>query len=263
MNVWLKKKWLKNLVFAGVCAVLSSCSVFPQTSQSQKTNQENSSVNLVSATLSKSNEDSFLSSTELLLLVTTPEEIKLREQQVQILQELEKYSRLHFQAGVGTMEELSEIVYFHLDKKIELLQAKNLLQLKEQKSTLSPQPSRLQQANLADSNAFFSEVSQSKPTMENLSVKLVSATLSEPQEYSVSLPTSTQLIPLVITPEEIQLREQQVLAAKEMEKDSELLKQAGLGGKNDVLRANSFRLSSEIDLLQAKQLLKLKQQGEL
>ncbi|MGL6340470.1 MAG: hypothetical protein ACRC80_15185, partial [Waterburya sp.] len=221
MNVWLKEKWLKNLIFTGVCATLSNCSVSPQASQLQQPNKvtqskpaiENSSVKLASATLSKSEEDYFPSSAEILLLIITPEEIQLREQQAQLLQEWKRLSRLKFQAGTGTQEEMSEVVYISYHKKIELLQAKNLLQLKEQKSTLSRQPSHLRQANLADSNAFFSEVSQSKPIMENLSVKLVSATLSESQEYS--FPSSAEILLLIITPEEIQLREQQAQLLQE------------------------------------------------
>jgi hypothetical protein len=105
-----------------------------------------------------------------------------------------------------------------------------------------------------------------KPTIENLSVKLVSATLSEldePQKDSFLLSTSPRLIPLVISPEEIQLREQLLQTAKEVEKDTELLEQAGLGGRSDVIRGNVLRLESEIELLQAKQLLQLKQQEEL
>jgi hypothetical protein len=167
MNVWLKEKWLKNLVFASVCAVLSNCSVSPQTSQLQQPNKvtqsklaiKNSSVNSVSATLSEYEEDSFPSSTELFLLVITPEEIQLRERQIELTEEWVRLMRLQFQAGTKTMEEVSEAVYFHWQKKIELLQAKNLLQLKEQENTLSPQPSRLEEAKLLDSNAFFSEVS--------------------------------------------------------------------------------------------------------
>jgi hypothetical protein len=134
MNVWLKKKWLKNLVFAGVCAVLSSCSVFPQTSQPQKTNKENSSANLVSETLSEYEEDLFLSSTELLLLVTTPEEIELREQQFEATKEIEKDAELLEQTGLGlrSRADVLRANSLRLSSKIELLQAKQLLQLKQQ-----------------------------------------------------------------------------------------------------------------------------------
>jgi hypothetical protein len=271
MNVWLKKKWLKNLIFTGVCATLSNCSVSPQASQLQQPNKvtqskpaiENSSVKLVSATVSKSEEDSFPSSTEILLLVITPEEIQLREQQLELTEEWVRFSRLYFQAGTGTQEEVIEAAYFHWHKKIELLQAKNLLQLKKQESTLSPQPARLEEAKLPDSHASLSEVSQSKPTIENLSVKLVSATLSKSEEDSFPTSTSTQFIPLVITPEEIQLREQQLQAAKQTVKDAELIEGAGLGRRSEVIRANIFRFDSEIELLQAKRLLQLKQQREL
>jgi hypothetical protein len=275
MTVWLKKKWLKSLLLVGACATLSTIlfkfNVSPQTSQLQQldlVSQSKSVTKLVSTTLSKSEEDLFSSSNELLIFLVTPEEIKLREQQLELTEEWVRFMRTRFQSGTGTMEELSEVVYFHSQKKIELLQSKNLLQLKEEENTLSPQPSRLEEAKLANSNAVFSEVLQLKPTRENLSVEnvsvqLVSATLSEldePQKDSFLLATSPRLIPLVISPEEIQLREQQLQAVKQIEKDAELLESAGLVRRSDVMRANILRLESEIELLQAKQLLKLKQE---
>jgi len=78
----------------------------------------------------------------------------------------------------------------------------------------------------------------------------------------VSILSSAQLIPLAITSEEIMLREQQVKIAKRIEEFRKgWFEQPGSRvGLDDLLRETYRRLDSEIQLLQAKELLKLKQQ---
>lgn len=70
------------------------------------------------------------------------------------------------------------------------------------------------------------------------------------------------IIPSVISAEEITIREQQITIAKQSERLVEVRSQAGLGTQLDINRAKYFRLTNEIQLLQAKQLLALKQQAE-
>jgi hypothetical protein len=61
----------------------------------------------------------------------TSEEIVIREQQIQILKELESTFKLKIQAGVGSKEDLLSLKYFRLTNQVQLLQAKQLLRLKK------------------------------------------------------------------------------------------------------------------------------------
>jgi len=126
--------------------------------------------------------------------------------------------------------------------------------------TLSPQISQPQQTNSAYSNIPFSEVSQPQPTTGSLSSKPSLATSSTLEEVSVL--SSSQLIPSAITSEEVMLRQQQVKIAKEIEKITKFwMEQPGSRiGREEYLLKTYYRLDSEIQLLQAKQLLQLKQQ---
>jgi hypothetical protein len=125
---------------------------------------------------------------------------------------------------------------------------------------LSPQISQSQQTNSPYSNISFSEVSQPQPTNGSLSSKLSLATSSILEEVSVL--SSAQLIPSAITSEEIMLREQQVKIAKEIERATKIwMEQPGSTIQlEEYLLTTYRRLDSEIQLLQAKQLLQLKQQ---
>ena len=62
----------------------------------------------------------------------TKEEITLRERQVRIAEEDERYVESKFQAGVAGLKEKRIAEYFVLSNKIKLLQAKELLRLKQQ-----------------------------------------------------------------------------------------------------------------------------------
>ena len=62
----------------------------------------------------------------------TQEEIVLRERQVKIAEEDERYVESKFQAGVAGLKEKRIAEYFVLSNKIKLLQAKELLRLKQQ-----------------------------------------------------------------------------------------------------------------------------------
>lgn len=62
----------------------------------------------------------------------TKEEIALRERQVKIAEEDQRYVDGQFQAGVAGLKEKYAVEYFVLSNKIKLLQAKELLRLKQQ-----------------------------------------------------------------------------------------------------------------------------------
>ena len=67
------------------------------------------------------------------------------------------------------------------------------------------------------------------------------------------------VIPSVITSEEVAIREQQIKIINEFELRSRLRIQAGVGSQEDLLAMKYFRLTNQIQLLQAKQLLRPKQ----
>jgi hypothetical protein len=114
-------------------------------------------------------------------------------------------------------------------------------------NTLSPQTSEPKQINPADSDTTSPKSSQPNP--------------SPPASFEAEEITSpAQLIPSAITPEEVNLREQQVQLAKEIDRLQGLYEKAGLSTRKDTLRETYRRLNSEIQLLQAKQLFRLKQQ---
>lgn len=80
---------------------------------------------------------------------------------------------------------------------------------------------------------------------------------------SSETPLSTiSIIPLVISKKEIAMREKQVKIAQEYKREAEGRFRAGVGSMIDIHRAEYFILSNQIQLLQAKQLLQLKQQQE-
>jgi hypothetical protein len=71
---------------------------------------------------------------------------------------------------------------------------------------------------------------------------------------------SAPVIPSVVTNEEITMREQQIELAKDIEYWEQKRSQAGMGSAIDQDQAKYFRLTNEIQLLQAKQVLQQKQQ---
>jgi hypothetical protein len=90
-----------------------------------------------------------------------------------------------------------------------------------------------------------------------------------PAQLPISLYSSDELtflpvpvIPSVVTPEEIVMREEQVKIVQEFKRYAKLRAEAGLGTQNNIFSADYFFLSNQIQLLQAKQLLQLKQQQE-
>jgi len=64
--------------------------------------------------------------------VVSKEEIAMREEQVKIAQENKRMAKLWFNSGYGTQINIRRAEYFLLSNKIQLLQAKKLLQLKQQ-----------------------------------------------------------------------------------------------------------------------------------
>jgi hypothetical protein len=150
---WVKEKWMKNLIFVCVFITLFSCiAFFPQISQSQQTNLGylNISSSKVSPpqpitespslkpslTMSSTLEDvSILSSAQLIQLAITSEEIMLREQQVKIAKQIEENAQI-IASGPGYSgppEYVLQATYNRLNSEIQLLQAKELLKLKQQK----------------------------------------------------------------------------------------------------------------------------------
>ncbi|WDD30193.1 hypothetical protein PQG02_00555 (plasmid) [Nostoc sp. UHCC 0926] len=90
-----------------------------------------------------------------------------------------------------------------------------------------------------------------------------------PAELPISSYSSDELtflpvsvIPSIVTPEEIVMREEQVKIVQEYKRLAENRVQAGVGTQISKLGADYFTLSNQIQLLQAKQLLQLKQQQE-
>ncbi|MBW4599709.1 MAG: hypothetical protein KME29_08845 [Calothrix sp. FI2-JRJ7] len=75
----------------------------------------------------------------------------------------------------------------------------------------------------------------------------------------VGLPSTASIIPSIITPQEIAIREEQLKIAQELERLATLRNQAGVMTRFQLLQVTHYRLTNEIQLLQAKQLL---QQGK-
>jgi hypothetical protein len=119
---------------------------------------------------------------------------------------------------------------------------------------------------LAGCNTLSSQApkTESTPQQKADNPSPISSPVSPVTEHEQQLRdlSSAEVVLLAITPEEVELREQQVKTAKEIEKLGKLRNQAGLGGLQDPLKDTYQRLNSEIQLLQAKQLLQLKQQQE-
>lgn len=62
--------------------------------------------------------------------VITSGEIAIREQQIQILNDLESTFKMKLKAGIGSQEDLLALKYFRLTNQIQLLQAKQLVRPK-------------------------------------------------------------------------------------------------------------------------------------
>jgi hypothetical protein len=150
---WIKEKWLKNLLFVCVFITLFGCiAFFPKISQSQQINLAYSNISSSkvsqlqptteslslkpSLTMSSTLKDVLiLSSAQLIPLAITSEEIMLREQQVKIAKRIEEYTKswLELPGSKLTLDNLLRETYRRLDSEIQLLQAKELLKLKQQK----------------------------------------------------------------------------------------------------------------------------------
>ncbi|MDZ8025554.1 MAG: hypothetical protein RMX97_12825 [Nostoc sp. DedQUE11] len=156
---WVKEKWLKNLIFVCVFITILSCiALSPQISQPQQTNSAYSNIpfsevsqpQLITGSLSSNpslatsytlEEVSVLSSSQLIPSAITSEEVMLREQQVKIAKEIEQITKLRLEQPNSTMitEDYLLTTYRRLDSEIQLLQAKQLLQLKQQKGDAASQ----------------------------------------------------------------------------------------------------------------------------
>lgn len=86
-------------------------------------------------TNSSSNRDAFhipiTPSVPVIPSVVSEEEIAMREEQVKLAQENKRLAELRMQAGIGTRINMYKAEYFVLSNKIQLLQAKKLLKLKQ------------------------------------------------------------------------------------------------------------------------------------
>ena len=81
--------------------------------------------------------------------------------------------------------------------------------------------------------------------------------------FDDSLPaTSAPVLPSLVTSEEIAMRKEQLELAKNFERVTKLRYQSGVASINEIGRATYFRLTNEIQLLQAQQLLQQKQQAD-
>ena len=76
-----------------------------------------------------------------------------------------------------------------------------------------------------------------------------------PHSYSIPSACSVPIIPAIITPEEVELRQYQVNFAKFIEQGADVGYQAGVVYRPDVLAIQRFRLDCEIMLLRAQQIL--------
>lgn len=87
-------------------------------------------------TNSNSNDDPYYSpitpAVPVIPSVVSEEEIAMREEQVKLAQESKRLTELRIQAGIETQINMYRAEYFVLSNKIQLLQAKKLLQLKQQ-----------------------------------------------------------------------------------------------------------------------------------
>lgn len=125
MVSWIKEKPFKNLLFICVFITLLNCVIlFSQTSQSATKSQSSKQCQYSNSTL----QDVSVSSSAI-----TPEEVKLREQQVQIAKRIEsfliKFSNL--QGSNITLDEVLQTTYQRINSEIQLLQAQELLRLKK------------------------------------------------------------------------------------------------------------------------------------
>ena len=113
-----------------------------------------------------------------------------------------------------------------------------------------------QQANISPKNTKIPSLSYSVADSQlQQPISLYSAS-----EELISAKSPVSVSPLAVTKEEIALRERQVKIAEEDEIFIERQSQAGVAGLTEKRIAEYFVLSNKIKLLQAKELLRLKQQ---
>ena len=79
----------------------------------------------------------------------------------------------------------------------------------------------------------------------------------------ISVESPVSVAPLTVTKEEIALREEQIKIAEHNKLQQQHRNQAGVGSYEEELMAEYFVLSNKIKLLQAKELLRLKQQQKV
>jgi hypothetical protein len=100
-------------------------------------------------------------------------------------------------------------------------------------------------------------VAKGQPT---ISISEVKASTSNISAIAQRFPVMElgQVISSATTNEEIAIREQQIKILNDLESIFKLELQAGTRKKEDILSLQYFRLTNQIQLLQAKQLLRLK-----
>ncbi len=108
---------------------------------------------------------------------------------------------------------------------------------------------------------FASSSTQAQKTQQvsvapSPSSTLITSTNTSANVAETSFPSPASVIPSVVTAEEITIREQQVKIAIEFERKAQRDDRAGVGTKTDIYKATYFRLTNEIQLLQAKQFFK-------
>lgn len=95
----------------------------------------------------------------------------------------------------------------------------------------------------------------------NLQTQQLTSSYSDNEGY-LPIKSTVPVIPLAVSQEEILMREKQLKIAQENKREAEGLFRAGVGNPTDIRMAEYFILSHKIRLLQAKQLLQLKQQQQ-
>lgn len=139
MISWIREKSLKTLIFICIFITLLSCIIlFSQTSQSATKSQsskpsEYSYSTLQDVPILSSAFTAELNDVSVLSSAITPEEVKLREQQVQIAKKIERSIILRAQqpGSIVTLKDTLQATYQRINSEIQLLQAQQLLQLKK------------------------------------------------------------------------------------------------------------------------------------
>lgn len=115
------------------------------------------------------------------------------------------------------------------------------------------------QAQSTDISPTITSISSVSHPVTNSQTQQSISLYSANKEY-LSAKSPVPVVPLAVTKEEIALREQQIKVAEKIQLNARANSEAGVADKNEVEMATNLILSNKIKLLQAKELLRLKQQ---